>query len=615
MINKPERIKHYKSVDPMVSIQKVREILTRNHIFLIEDHIHHQESDVACCRIRLGDPEFMKLDIGTNGKGITPRFALASAYGEFMERLQNGVLFPLRQMKFATSAYRFMRADDDAIPELSFWYAPDEEYHDIGFLKEKCGEVLASAFGTTEEETIALLQDAYSEQKIGCVPFYDCESGKSILLPEKIIWNMCGTNGMSAGNTPLEALLQGISEIFERYAIRRIYIDRLTPPVIPLELFDDTEVGIRLRKLQAQGMKVEIRDCSLGLSLPVIGLILGKKDGRTAFHLGADSSPITALERCLTELYQGDHASNEQRYFRLETSDRKESVFWLHQMALQIESGFACWPDSVWSTKSSYTFDGFVHPVSISDQEDFYYFMHLIRRNHFHIYIRDVGYLGFPAYQVYIPGMSETDFFYDEGREFVCWMHLVREQTTLLRLPEARPEELSALARALIEVEKAHMAIPLNLKRWFPSNIDHKLQQIDEDKFCALLYGCTGFYAEAVQCMQRYIEKESAQSEPLRFLKALVAYWDLCKEGENKLGNLYHEYGESLMERVLSYRDPHIVFSPEEWPVCFHCEECMAANDCRYCDILKLVQNLQEQYRENLPNQENVKILLEGCYD
>lgn len=36
---------------------------------------------------------FDDLDIGTNGKGGSYQYALASGYAEFMERLQNGILF------------------------------------------------------------------------------------------------------------------------------------------------------------------------------------------------------------------------------------------------------------------------------------------------------------------------------------------------------------------------------------------------------------------------------------------------------------------------------------------------------------------------------------------
>ena len=47
-------------------------------------------------------------------------------------------------------------------------------------------------------------------------------------------------------------------------------------------------------------------DCSCGMGIPAMGvLIKNKENTKYQFHIGVDPSPITALERCLTELFQG----------------------------------------------------------------------------------------------------------------------------------------------------------------------------------------------------------------------------------------------------------------------------------------------------------------------
>lgn len=51
-----------------------------------------------------------------------------------------------------------------------------------------------------------------------------------------------GSNGMSAGNTREEALVQGMSEVVERYVQKRIFSDRPALPDIPedyLRRFED----------------------------------------------------------------------------------------------------------------------------------------------------------------------------------------------------------------------------------------------------------------------------------------------------------------------------------------------------------------------------------------
>jgi len=42
---------------------------------------------------------------------------------------------------------------------------------------------------------------------------------------------------MSAGNSSKEAVLQGVCEIFERYAASQIYCNQQAPPTIPHEEF------------------------------------------------------------------------------------------------------------------------------------------------------------------------------------------------------------------------------------------------------------------------------------------------------------------------------------------------------------------------------------------
>ncbi len=58
-----------------------------------------------------------------------------------------------------------------------------------------------------------------------------------------------------------------------------------------------------------------MKDCSLGLGFPVIGTVVIFKDkNKYAFKFGSDPDMAIALERCLTEFFQGrrifydDHA-------------------------------------------------------------------------------------------------------------------------------------------------------------------------------------------------------------------------------------------------------------------------------------------------------------------
>lgn len=66
---------------------------------------------------------------------------------------------------------------------------------------------------------------------------------------------------MCAENTPVEAILQGIGEIFERYCCREIYMKRLTPPTIPHNEFKGTRAYEMIKYLStAKDYDVIIKD-------------------------------------------------------------------------------------------------------------------------------------------------------------------------------------------------------------------------------------------------------------------------------------------------------------------------------------------------------------------
>lgn len=112
---------------------------------------------------------------------------------------------------------------------------------------------------------------------------------------------------MAAGNTCKEAILQGLCEIFERYAVFEIYLSKMAPPTIDTEYFRGTEICARMKDLEVNyHLDIILKDCSLHKGLPVIGVLIIDKENHTySFKLGADFVPYRAVERCLNEVYQG----------------------------------------------------------------------------------------------------------------------------------------------------------------------------------------------------------------------------------------------------------------------------------------------------------------------
>lgn len=75
--------------------------------------------------------------------------------------------------------------------------------------------------------------DDYKENKgFYCVPFYDVLSSKIQYLPLNYICWKNHTTGLCAGNTKEEAIVQGLSEIFERYSQREVLYNEYSLPTI-----------------------------------------------------------------------------------------------------------------------------------------------------------------------------------------------------------------------------------------------------------------------------------------------------------------------------------------------------------------------------------------------
>ena len=65
------------------------------------------------------------------------------------------------------------------------------------------------------------------------IPFTNARNGEVVYFPVNLLDNLYASNGMSAGNSDYEALVQGLSEIIERYVKNEIIKRGLALPLIP----------------------------------------------------------------------------------------------------------------------------------------------------------------------------------------------------------------------------------------------------------------------------------------------------------------------------------------------------------------------------------------------
>lgn len=237
----------------------------------------------------------------TNGKGSTKESALASALGEYIERLSNN--------HFYAGAFW-----GEEIANSTFVHYPNERWFKPGpkdaLPKEILDEYCLSIFNADGELRGSHLIDTNSgniERGICSLPYTRQSDGQTVYFPSNLIENLYVSNGMSAGNTLAEAQVQCLSEIFERAVKREILEDEIALPDVPqavLAKYPSILAGIQ--GLVEQGFPVLVKDASLGGVYPVMCVtLMNPRTGGVFASFGAHPSFEVALERSLTELLQG----------------------------------------------------------------------------------------------------------------------------------------------------------------------------------------------------------------------------------------------------------------------------------------------------------------------
>ncbi|MCB5195481.1 OsmC domain/YcaO domain-containing protein [Deefgea salmonis] len=237
----------------------------------------------------------------TNGKGASKESALASALGEFIERLSCNFFY----------AGHFFGTD---IANAQFVHHPSERWFQPGpnnalptdILDDYCLPI----FNPDDELLGSHLFDTNSgntARGICCLPFVRQSDGATVYFPSNLLENLFVSNGMSAGNTLAEAQVQCLSEIFERAVKREILEGEITlPDVPPAVIAKYPSILAGIQSLEAQGFPVIVKDASLGGVYPVMCVtLMNPRTGGVFASFGAHPSLEVALERSLTELLQG----------------------------------------------------------------------------------------------------------------------------------------------------------------------------------------------------------------------------------------------------------------------------------------------------------------------
>lgn len=396
--------RRYKEVPPEETVERIKKILKQMEIDVEE--VWGQASSVGTYSLRV---RIKGTDMGQNGKGMTKEFAMASGYAEFLERLQNGI-------------FRFRM--ETPTKEIPFTNSPDEKYLTLEELTKENNSFFENILkmnnyeNKSKEEKLHYIKELFNENSklidntnYLSLPYYSVKNKDIEYIPNKVFNYIFGSNGMCAGNSPEEALIEGISEILERYVGIQILKQKLVLPQIPEDYINNfPKVKEMVEKLKENDeYSFRLVDCSLGGKYPVAGLyIIEKNTGKFGFKLGAHPDYGIAMERCFTEASQGRdiYEYAQTCLFDFYEQDENENK----NLTKFISSDLSAVPYQILDENTTYEFTQMPDVSNLDNKAILKNLVYSILQEKRDILVRDLSILGFPTFSIAIPGMSEIGF-------------------------------------------------------------------------------------------------------------------------------------------------------------------------------------------------------------
>lgn len=403
---------------PETTVRRLSELLTQAGIAVREYVWPNGLSHIHC--INLQSVSYPPLV--SSGKGVTEALARASAYAEFVERLQSGVLLP--------PAFGCMSGGPPA---------PDA--------RQLPFEALPAVF--VERGIARGVAARLHGRSFECVPFVELGSGALAYLPARYIDLSSGSNGIASGNTDHEALCHAAFEVMERHVIARVFDEPHLLPRVDLATVP-ASVQAMISEVRTSGYEVIVKDATFGGRFPVMAVLAVHERG-VRYAFGSDVSLEICLQRCLTELFQEEDANGLERPHcpveRLMDDDDSPS----RAQRLAARRLFARRERA--SVPHQLLLDGAqpAHEAAFSElpaESTWPHVRALLLERFGTVYARNLSTLGFPTWRLYVPGISDI---HAEGR--TLGMSVTADldvlRAGLARLPSRSEAELRELVMTL----------------------------------------------------------------------------------------------------------------------------------------------------------------------
>ncbi|APW46128.1 30S ribosomal protein S12 methylthiotransferase accessory factor YcaO [Rhodoferax antarcticus] len=387
----------------------------------------------------------------TNGKGASRLACLASALGEFLERLSTNYFWT-----------HFYLGPDVANRDFVFypqerWFALPEDGNWPATLLTPELQALYNPQAAVEAESLVDFNSGNDERGICAIPYVRERDGAIVYFPVNIIGNLYVSNGMSAGNTPAEARAQALSEVFERAIKARIISEGICLPDVPEEVIARyPRVAKGIAALREAGFGILVKDASLGGQYPVMNVtLLNPQDQGCFASFGAHPRFEVALERALTELLQGRALEALSGFpapgFDLEETASSTNI----EIHFVDSSGVIHW--KFLGNEPDFEFVDW--NFSSTTAEDVAWCVQRLHTDGQDIYIADFTHLGVYACRILVPGLSEIYPIDDLEFENNSVVNTIRE--AILNLRDLDDQECTDLLETLNDSSLAdHRPVP-----------------------------------------------------------------------------------------------------------------------------------------------------------
>jgi ribosomal protein S12 methylthiotransferase accessory factor len=582
-INRP-----YKERDAQATIALLKKLLATFDLLPAETFQANPYSGIYSVSLELSED---KGSFRSNGKGRTVDFCLASAYAEFVERMQNSLfaIFPRTIVTELKEAY-------------GFYHMPDERYlgaEEFSALPLPIVQDIIHYSGAGRMEFMF----AYFERVkangvpgVVAVPFFDTQNNQVCYLPFNLLLLTVGSNGMAAGNTHAEAIFQALCELLERWGAAEVFYNQLVPPTVPreyLKQFED-EYAI-ISEIERSGKyQLTVKDFSAQRRIPSLGLIVENKNAHTyRLNVGSDTCFQVALSRCLTEVYQGILDENmfdactipipqeEATYF---VNNDERSLYQRYMVFAKFtKDNSGPFPLSLFRDQPSYAFDPTIWTSKTSYEAEVRKLVSYFHEMGYNVYIRDVSFLGFPSVFVYVPEVSA------EGRKNVpplvkgaptsIMLELDRIESKVLKLKNCSAEDLLDIAHTFENFDAAICLVDLFGIKLKDSSL---WKQINMAFLLTQIWYSLGYFEKANESFKKFLQTRTTKNLYYEFVEKYLEWLTEGLSTQAAFDRLLQEVDAKDIARQVGedLSDPKQAFSLIKLPNCPDCKTCELYTDC-----------------------------------